>query len=82
MALILRSPKKLPQRLLITRTDRIGDVMQTLPAIEAAATALNRPVSILCQEVTAPLFKNNPFVDEVIALSPKGKPKKSAGLIL
>ncbi len=67
---------------MLARTDRIGDVMQTLPAIEAAAKAIGRPVSVLCQEATAPLLKNNPFVDEIIALSSRAKFKKSAGLIL
>ncbi|MDP3583441.1 MAG: glycosyltransferase family 9 protein [Ignavibacteria bacterium] len=65
------------KNILIVRTDRIGDVILSLPL--AAILKKHFPdvrVSFLVREYTAPLVKNNKFVDEVIILSEKnGKPQ-------
>jgi ADP-heptose:LPS heptosyltransferase len=61
-----------PKKILIVRTDRIGDVVLSLPL--AAIIKNNIPeahVSFLVREYTAPLVKHNKYVDEVIALSEK-----------
>ena len=65
------------KNILIVRTDRIGDVILSLPL--AAILKKHIPgvrVSFLVREYTAPLVKNNKFVDEVIILSEKnGNPQ-------
>lgn len=62
------------KNILIVRTDRIGDVVLSLPL--AAILKKHIPgvrVSFLVREYTAPLVKNNKFVDEVIILSEKNR---------
>lgn len=60
------------KNILIVRTDRIGDVVLSLPI--ASILKKHIPgvrVSFLVRDYTAPLVKNNKFVDEVIILSEK-----------
>lgn len=65
-----------PKNLLIVRTDRIGDVILSLPL--AGIVKKNFPqcrVSYLVRSYTEELVKRNPFIDEVIILKEKnGKP--------
>ncbi len=65
-----------PKNILIVRTDRIGDVILSLPL--AAILKKNIPgarVSFLVRSYTAPLVKNCKYVDEVFLLHGKnGKP--------
>lgn len=59
----------IPKNILIVRTDRIGDVVLTLPM--AALIKRHYPncrITFLLREYTKPLAVNNPFVDEVIVL--------------
>lgn len=71
------------KNILIVRTDRIGDVVLSLPL--AAILKKHIPdvrVSFLVREYTAPLVKNNKFVDEVIILSEKnGKPQIAQNIV-
>jgi len=66
-----------PKNILIVRTDRIGDLILTLPA--AAVLKKHFPgcrVSFLIREYTKELALNNPFIDEVLVLREKqGKPE-------
>ncbi len=53
----------------IFRTDRIGDLILTLPAAEAAKRAIpGARVTMCVQEYTAPLASMSPAVDDVIAI--------------
>ncbi|MCG8334571.1 MAG: glycosyltransferase family 9 protein [Proteobacteria bacterium] len=56
----------IPKRLLISRTDRIGDFILSLPVFEALKREHNPHITVLCNNIVVPLLKNNPFVDEVI----------------
>jgi ADP-heptose:LPS heptosyltransferase len=59
-----------PENILIVRTDRIGDVVLSLPM--AAILKKHFPdcrVTFLLRGYTAPLALNNPYIDEVITLS-------------
>ncbi|MBU2643136.1 glycosyltransferase family 9 protein [bacterium] len=67
MAIFLRKLKKIPQRILVARTDRIGDFVLTLPVLEVLRNAGLAP-SVLCRELVIPLLENNPFVDQVITV--------------
>ncbi len=81
MAYFFKKPKSLPKKLLIARTDRIGDFILTLPAIQAAKTQFGLHVSVLCQEAVAPLLLGNPYVDEIIAINAKAEPRQTVGMI-
>jgi ADP-heptose:LPS heptosyltransferase len=69
MAFFLRKLKKQPRKLLISRTDRIGDFILTLPLFKVIAKELKFKFSVLCQESVTPLLLNNPYVKETITVS-------------
>ena len=58
-----------PKNILIVRTDRIGDLILTLPLAGLIKKQYpNSKVSFLVREYTKNLVSNHPFVDEVIVL--------------
>lgn len=68
MAIFLRKLKKPVKNILISRTDRIGDFMLTLPVFEALKKETDARITVLCQTLVAPLLLNNPYVDQVITV--------------
>jgi heptosyltransferase II len=55
------------QNILIVRTDRIGDVVLTTPAIKALREAYPAArISVLVTPVTVDLVKGNPYIDEIL----------------
>ncbi len=64
-----------PKNLLIVRTDRIGDVILSLPLAEIVKRKYPEcKVTFLVKEYTSPLLKGNPFIDKVLILHErKGK---------
>ncbi len=69
MTFFFRRLKKLPKKLLISRTDRIGDFVLTLPVFKALSEEFEFDFSVLCQEVVTPLLDNNPHVSDIITIS-------------
>ncbi len=73
-----------PKNILIVRTDRIGDVVLSLPM--ASIIKRHYPeckVTFLLREYTKPLVQNNPYIDEVITLiEENGKPSISKNIAL
>jgi len=62
------------QRLLIVRNDRLGDLILTLPAIEAARRALPQAyIAVLVSPYAAGLLENNPHCDAVLIDDPAGR---------
>jgi heptosyltransferase III len=62
-----------PKNLLIVRTDRIGDVVLSLPL--AAVIKKRYPdckISFLLREYTRPLAENNKYIDEILLLKTEG----------
>ena len=62
-----------PKNILIVRTDRIGDVVLSLPI--ASTIKKHYPecrISFLLRDYTKALAENNPFIDEIITLEEKG----------
>jgi len=62
------------KRILVTRTDRIGDVLLSTPAIKALRT--HYPTSFIAMMVspyTRQLVEGNPYLDEVILLDKEGR---------
>jgi ADP-heptose:LPS heptosyltransferase len=58
-----------PKNLLIVRTDRIGDVVLSLPLASIIKKHLpDCKITFLVRNYTLPLAKNHPFIDEVIIL--------------
>jgi len=55
------------KRILITRTDRIGDVILSLPAVKAARKAFpGAHIAVIVQPRIPDILKGNPDIDEVI----------------
>lgn len=60
---------KEPKNILIVRTDKIGDVVLTIPMAEAVKQKYpGVKVSLMLKEYTAPLAYNHPFTDNVLIL--------------
>lgn len=61
-----------PKNILIVRTDRIGDVVLSIPMASAIKKSLpETKVSFLVRSYTAPLLKNHPAIDKVLIVSEK-----------
>ncbi|PAF41828.1 glycosyltransferase family 9 protein [Helicobacter sp. 11S03491-1] len=63
-----------PIKIILFRTDRLGDTVLSLECIEAIKSTY--PKSYICfglQSYTAPLVENNPFLDEVICVDMYGQ---------
>jgi len=64
---------RVPENILIIRTDRIGDLILTLPM--AAAVRKRYPkarINFLVRAYTAELLNGHPYIDEVLILAEKG----------
>ncbi|MEJ2104221.1 MAG: ADP-heptose--LPS heptosyltransferase, partial [Ignavibacteriaceae bacterium] len=56
-----------PGKILVVRTDRIGDVVLSLPLAEIIRQKYPQSrVSYFLREYTSSLLEQNPFIDEVI----------------
>ncbi|AFN74127.1 glycosyl transferase, family 9 [Melioribacter roseus P3M-2] len=61
-----------PEKILIIRTDRIGDVTLTLPMAHAIKKFYpGAQVAFLVREYTRPLAENNKYIDETLVLKEK-----------
>lgn len=61
-------------RILLSRTDRMGDVLLTTPAIQAVRDEFpNAYIAMLIRPYTESIVRNNPFLDEVIVYDKYGK---------
>jgi heptosyltransferase-2 len=64
------------KNILVVRTDRIGDVVLTTPALEALRKAYPKArISMMVTPMTKDIVEGNPFLDEVIIYDKKGKDK-------
>ncbi|MFA6379179.1 MAG: lipopolysaccharide heptosyltransferase II [Candidatus Omnitrophota bacterium] len=64
------------ENILVVRTDRIGDVVLTTPALEALRKAYPRAkISIMVAPTTKDIVDGNPFLDEVIVYDKRGVDK-------
>lgn len=71
-----------PHNILIIRTDRIGDLILTLPMASAVrAKYPEARISFLVRSYTAELLKGHPFINEVIILAEKnGRPDTASNI--
>jgi heptosyltransferase-2 len=68
------------KNILLIRTDRIGDVVLTTPAIKLLhQTYPKAKIFFLTREYTAPLLKHHPFLDDIILYKPESDHHGLAG---
>ena len=61
-----------PKKILIVRTDRIGDVVLSLPLAEIIKKKFTDcKIGYFVREYTSPLLDGNPFIDEIITAQEK-----------
>ncbi len=61
-------------RILLVRTDKIGDLILTTPALMSLKeTYLNAYIGFLCRSQSAPILENNPAVDRIIRTDAQGE---------
>jgi ADP-heptose:LPS heptosyltransferase len=64
---------KHPERILLVRTDRLGDVVLTLPMLPVLRAAFPRAhIAMLLTKYTGEIVKGNPYVDELIWYGDEG----------
>ena len=65
-----------PENLLIVRTDRIGDVVLTLPLAEIIKKHFpDCKITFLIRDYTKSLLRDHPFIDDVLIMQQQdGKP--------
>ncbi|MDD5439371.1 MAG: lipopolysaccharide heptosyltransferase II [Candidatus Omnitrophica bacterium] len=70
-------------RILIARTDRIGDVMLSTPVITAVRAHYPDSYIAFCAGPAAgPLLETNPSLDEVIVFDKRGRHRGAAGMMM
>jgi len=73
---------KIYNNILIVRTDRIGDVVLTTPAIKALRQAYPAArISVLLSSATYDLINGNPYVDEILVDDREGDHKGLIGFL-
>jgi ADP-heptose:LPS heptosyltransferase len=71
-----------PGRILIARTDKIGDVICTLPVISNLRKAFpGAHIAYLCREYTKKVLEGNPELNELVIYKPEGEHKGLGGLL-
>jgi heptosyltransferase II len=64
------------KRILLTRTDRLGDLVLTTPAIKAVRNAYpGAYIAMIVRPYTEPVARGNPYLDEIIVYDKYGKHK-------
>jgi len=70
------------KKILVTRTDRIGDVVLSTPVFISLKNSFpSISISVLVREYTKDIVTDNPNVDEVIIYDPEGEHKTISGLL-
>ena len=67
---------KVPKKILIVRTDRMGDVILSTPVIRNIREAYpNSHIAFMCRPYTREILEGNPYLDEVIVYDKYGEHK-------
>ena len=73
---------KKPERILIVRTDRLGDIILSTPVIKSLREAFpTAHIAFMCRPYTRDIVEGNPYLDEVIICDKYGKHKSFWGVI-
>lgn len=71
---IVSSERDSPLRILVIRPDRIGDVILSTPVLEVIRRHYPKAkLTMMVQELVAPLIRGLPSVDQVLIYEPKGR---------
>jgi len=71
-----------PKRILIVRTDRLGDVILSTPVIKNLRAAFPEAyIAFMCRPYTKDALEGNPYLDKVIICDKYGKHKNIRGII-
>lgn len=74
--------KTIPQRILVVRTDRIGDVVLSLPVVDNLKRAFPKArICFMCSPLTQDIVLNYPGIDDVIIFDKKNRHKGVFGLL-
>ena len=77
-----KSSPSSPERLLLIRTDRIGDTILTLPAVTALREEYPHVfIAFLAQPYTAPLIEQYEGIDLLLTYEPEGRHKGWQGIM-
>ncbi|MBN1385002.1 MAG: lipopolysaccharide heptosyltransferase II [Elusimicrobia bacterium] len=68
-------------KILIIQTAFLGDVVLTIPLIQAARKYLKARISVVCIPSTANILEGHPDIDEIIVYDKKGKNKGFLNLL-
>ncbi len=75
-------PKSSFKRVLLTRCDKIGDLLLTTPAISAVRYFWpNSYIGFMCSKYTQDILAGNPDIDEIIPLDKNGEHKGLIGFL-
>jgi heptosyltransferase-2 len=70
------------KKILVTRTDRIGDVVLSTPVFKSLKGSFpSMSVSVLVRGYTQDIVTDNPCVDEIILFDPEGKHRTINGIL-
>ncbi len=71
-----------PNKILIVRTDRLGDVILSTPVIKNLRQRFPKAhIAFMCRPYTQDVLEGNPYLDEVIICDKHGKHKSIWGII-
>ena len=71
------------KNILLARTDRLGDLILTTPAIKAVRDAYpDAHIAMVIRPYTAAVLKNNPYIDEVIVYDKYGRHRSPIASLL
>jgi heptosyltransferase-2 len=72
---------KEPKKILIVRTDRLGDVILSTPVIKSLRKKFPKAyIAFMCRPYTREVLEGNPYLDEVIICDRYGKHKNIWGI--
>ena len=70
-SLTVKAP--VPQRILVVRLDRIGDVVLSTPVIQALRTAFPQVfIAMMVRPACQEILEGNPYLDEVLVYDKEG----------
>jgi heptosyltransferase II len=71
------------KKILLVRTDRLGDLILTTPAIKAVRNAYpDAHIAMIVRPYAEEILKDNPYIDEIIIYDKYGKHKSAAATLM
>jgi len=78
----MRFKKNARKKILLARTDRIGDLILTTPAVKAVRKAYpDAYIAMITRPYTEPVLRGNPYIDDIIVYDKYGRHKSFLGAL-